>query len=231
MASISRKTVHGRTYYYARECRRVNGKPKIVWQKYLGRADDILAALGGEHPNATPPEKAPLTEFGAVAALYDLAQRLRLVDILDAHLPQRRGPPGPSTGTYVLLAALNRCTDPSSKARLADWFGRTALRRWFPLRPEQLTSQRFGNHLDRLTPQALTASERALIAHLVPTFDLDVRQVLFDATNFFTFVDTFNGRCPRAQRGHSKEGRAALRIVGLALLVSADFHVPLCHHP
>ena len=30
-------------------------------------------------------------------------------------------------------------------------------------------------------------------------------------------------------RGHSKEGRAALRIVGLALLVSSDFHIPLCH--
>src|SRR5947209_7702679 len=141
-----------------------------------------------------------------------------------------RGPQGPSTGTYVLLAALNRCIDPTSKARLADWFARTALRRWLPLRPEQLTSQRFWNHMDRLSPQAITASERDLVAHLVRTFHLDVRQVLFDATNFFTFVDTFNGRCTLAQRGHSKEGRAALRIVGLALLVSADFHVPLCHH-
>jgi transposase len=53
--------------------------------------------------------------------------------------------------------------------------------------------------------------------------------VLFDATNFFTFIDTFNHRCRLAQRGKSKEGREALRIVGLALLVSADFHVPLLH--
>jgi transposase len=230
MASIIRKTVRGRTYYYARECRRVNGRPKIVWQKYLGRADAILSALGHEHGNVEPPEKATVTEFGAVAALYDLAQRLRLVELVDAHLRKRRGPQGPSTGTYVLLATLNRCTDPTSKARLADWFARTALRRWLPFRPEQLTSQRFWNHMDRLTPQAITASERDLVAHLVRAFHLDVRQVLFDATNFFTFVDTFNGRCTLAQRGHSKEGRAALRIVGLALLVSADFHVPLCHH-
>src|SRR5260370_1864274 len=75
-------------------------------------------------------------------------------------------------------------------------------------------------------------SANAILAteHLVREFDLDVRQVLFDATNFFTFLDTFNQRCRLAQRGKSKEGRAALRIVGLALLVSADFHVPLCHH-
>lgn len=42
MASIIKKTIRGRPYYYARECKRVEGKPKIVWQKYLGRAEDLL---------------------------------------------------------------------------------------------------------------------------------------------------------------------------------------------
>jgi hypothetical protein len=45
MASIIKKTIRGRTYYYARECKRVNGKPKIVWQKYLGRLEDIITAV------------------------------------------------------------------------------------------------------------------------------------------------------------------------------------------
>src|SRR5437763_1957491 len=84
--------------------------------------------------------------------------------------------------------------------------------------------------MDRLSPDAIPAIERDLTAHLIREFALDVRRVLFDATNFFTFIDTFNERCTLAQRGKSKEGRAALRIVGLALLVSTDFHVPLGHH-
>ena len=84
--------------------------------------------------------------------------------------------------------------------------------------------------MDRVSPQAIVAIERDLTAHLIREFALDVRQVLFDATNFFTFIDTFNRRCTLARRGHSKEGRAALRIVGLALLVTTDFHIPLCHH-
>src|SRR3954469_25315355 len=45
MVSITKKTVRGNTYYYARECRRVDGKPKIVWQKYLGKAEDIVAGV------------------------------------------------------------------------------------------------------------------------------------------------------------------------------------------
>jgi hypothetical protein len=42
MPSLTKKIIKGKPYYYARECRRVDGKPKIVWQKYLGRAEDII---------------------------------------------------------------------------------------------------------------------------------------------------------------------------------------------
>jgi len=62
MVSIVKKLVRGKPYYYARECRRVDGKPKIVWQKYLGKAEDIVAALG--QPQPPPPVTAVLTEFG-----------------------------------------------------------------------------------------------------------------------------------------------------------------------
>jgi transposase len=231
MASLIKKTIRGKTYYYARECRRVDGRPKIVWQKYLGRADQIIAALTQSTVTAaTPPEKAVITEFGAAVALYDLARRLRLVELIDQHVPARRGPRGPSVGNYLLVAVLNRCLDPRSKVQIAAWYERSVLRRLLDFRPEQLTSQRFWDQMDRISPGAIVAIERDLTAHLIREFALDVRQVLFDATNFFTFIDTFNQRCTLAQRGHSKEGRAALRIVGLALLVTTDFHIPLCHH-
>jgi transposase len=231
MASLIKKTIRGKSYYYARECRRVDGRPKIVWQKYLGRADQIIAALTRPTaPVASVPDKAVIAEFGATVALYDVAQRLQLVDHIDRHVPAGRGPPGPSVGHYLLVAALNRCLDPRSKVQIAAWYERSALRRVLDFRQEQLTSQRFWDQMDRITPQAIVAIERDLTAHLIREFALDVHQVLFDATNFFTFIDTFNQRCTLAQRGHSKEGRAALRIVGLALLVTTDFHVPLCHH-
>src|SRR5262249_1178599 len=195
------------------------------------RADDIVAALTQPTATrATPPEKAVIAEFGAAVALYDLAQRLRLVDHIDRHVAARRGPHGPSVGNYLLIAALNRCLDPRSKVQIAAWYERSALRRLLNFRPEQLPSQRFRDQMDRVPPRAIVAIERDLTAHLIREFALDVRQVLFDATNFFTFIDTFNERCTLAQRGHSKEGRAALRIVGLALLVTADFHIPLRHH-
>src|SRR5436309_12542578 len=230
MASLLKKTIHGKIYYYARECRRVDGKPTIVWQKYLGRADDIIAALADPQPDPQPPARtreAVITDFGAVVALYDLAQQLELCDHIDRHVPKAGS--GPSVGTYLLLAAINRCVAPCSKVQMARWFEGTALRRFVNVRPQQLTSQRFWDHMARVSPQAIERIERDLTDHLVRRFEIDVRRVLFDATNFFTFIDTVNARCTLAQRGKSKEGRAALRIVGLALLVTADFHIPLFH--
>src|SRR5947199_440755 len=102
MASLLKKTIRGKTYYYARECRRINGKPKIVWQKYLGRADDLIAAVTSPTASLPPPvaKQATITEFGAVVALLDLARRLQLVELIDRHVPKRAGS-GPSVGTYL----------------------------------------------------------------------------------------------------------------------------------
>lgn len=229
MASLTRKTIRGKTYYYARECKRVDGKPKIVWQKYLGRAEDIIRVMtvSAQPAGAAPPLQAVITEFGAVVALYDLAQRLRLDEYIDRHAI--KAGPGPSIGTYLLVAILNRCVAPCSKAGIARWFQATALRRLLPIEPRQLSSQRFWDNMDRVSREVIEAIERDVTAHLVREFEIDLRRVLFDATNFFTFIDTFNQRSTLAQRGKSKEGRTSLRIVGLALLVSADFHIPLLH--
>ncbi len=43
MARLMRKTVRGHEYWYAVESKRVTGNPRIVWQRYLGKMDDIIA--------------------------------------------------------------------------------------------------------------------------------------------------------------------------------------------
>jgi len=231
MASLTKKTIRGRTYYYARECKRVNGKPKIVWQKYLGRLEDIITTVTECREGCLipqPQKEGIVTDLGAVAALYDLSSRLGVVSIIDKHVGKRGS--GPSVGTYLLVAVINRCVDPGSKAKVGEWFDKTVLRRLIDIESRQLTSQRYWDNMDRVSPEAIADIEADLTARCVEEFDLDLHHLLFDATNFFTFIDTFNGKSTLAQRGKNKEGRASLRIVGLALLVTADFHVPLFHH-
>lgn len=46
MASLTAKKIGNRTYYYLRECRRVDGRPKIVRQIYPSVADSRLFPAG-----------------------------------------------------------------------------------------------------------------------------------------------------------------------------------------
>ncbi len=224
--SLLKKIIRGHPYWYARECQRVDGRPKIVWQKYLGKADDIAAAMSAPAQPAAPKEIA-LGDFAGPAALYDLTRQLELVTTIDRHAGKRRQ--GVSVGTYITLAALNRCLAPTSKAQLAEWYQATVLRRLLPVAPRQLTSQRFWDHMSYLDVAQIRAIETDLTRTLITRFQLDLSCLLYDTTNFYTFIDSFNAAPSLAQRGKSKEKRTDLRIVGLALLVTQDFHVPLFH--
>lgn len=226
MATITRRKVKGRTYYYAVQSGRVNGKPRLVMQKYLGSAEDILQAVEG-YKKPAEPKAVRVFSFGGVAAAWAMAQRLKLTELIDRHAPKRDQ--GLSVGQYITLATINRCVCPKSKRALAEWFATTSLARLCPASAQQLSSQRFWDHMARLDAETIRRIERDLTAHLLTEFDLDLRCLAYDATNFFTYVSTFNSVNTLAQRGKSKEHRTDLRIVGLALLVSMDFHVPLLH--
>src|SRR3984893_10380612 len=227
LASLTAKIINGRTYYYARDCQRVNGKPKIVRTIYLGSANDLIAAATQQKAQQAPqPQAVDIAAFGDVGALYDLAQQIGLVELLDRHLPKRDQ--GLSVGHYLLLAAINRAVQPTSKSQFADWYRQTTLPRLLPTTADQLSSQAFWNHFDFVEERHIEAAERELSQRLVEQFNLSLRTLTYDGTNFFTFIDT---RTPAAlpQRGHNKQKRNDLRQVSLGMLVSTDFHVPLFH--
>src|SRR3990170_8807376 len=225
--SLLKKIIRGHPYWYARECQRVDGKPTIVWQKYLGKAEAIVAALGAPSAPA-PPKEIALGDFAGPAALYDLIQQLELIAMIDRHAGKRSQ--GVSVGTYIALAALNRCLAPTSKAGMADWYDGTILRRLLPVPHHLLTSQRFWDHMSYLDAEKIAAIEQDLTRPLIDRFQIDLSCLLYDTTNFYTFIDSFNEAPALAQRGKSKEKRMDLRIIGLALLVTKDFHIPLFHH-
>ncbi len=224
--TIGKKKVRGHYYYYARECKRVDGKPRIVFQKYLGKADKILAAMD-QISNPPKVDEVVISEFGAVAPLFDIAARLKLVDIINEVVDKRNQ--GLSIGHYMLIAAINRCVSPKSKAKIGDWFHETPLRRLVPATKSQLSSKRFWDNMKCLDEATIEKIEQKLTQRIVEQFKIDTRCLLFDATNFFTFIDSFNDASTLAQRGNSKEKRKNLRIVGLALLASMDFGIPLFH--
>src|SRR5205807_8590114 len=80
MATIIRKTIRGHRYYYLVQTAWVNGRSRYVKQRYLGKAEDIGKLL--EQSTAPLPSHTLNFEFGGTAALYSIAQQLRLVEII-----------------------------------------------------------------------------------------------------------------------------------------------------
>ena len=119
------------------------------------------------------PAQVAIYEFGASAAVWDMAQAIDLLATMDRHVP-KRGSQGPSVGQYILIAALNRCMAPCSKAQIADWYQKTALRRLLPLSNGQLTSQRFWDNMERVGAKQIVAIERDLARAIVSRFGLDL---------------------------------------------------------
>ena len=224
MATLRKSVSRGHTYWQIVESRRVNGKPRPIVLEHLGTADALLRRL---REGVGRPVKVKSIRFGAEAALWNIAQELDLVGTIDQHVPKRKQ--GLSCGQYMLLATINRCVAATSKASLYNWYRKTALFRLMPSSKKLLSSQRFWDHMSYLDEEKIAAIEEQIATRLVEDFGISVRTLLFDATNFDTFINT-KTLSDLAQRGHPKSGRTDLRLIGLALLVSTDFNVPLFSH-
>ncbi len=222
MASLQPYTSGGKRYYRIVESYRdENKQPRIRVLRHLGTADNLVRMLA-EGPGKALYAEA--REFGAVAALLEIAEAIDLVGTIDRHVEKRDQ--GATVGQYMLLATINRTVAPTSKRRLASWYSGTILTRLVPFKRGSLRSQRFWDHMRYLGAENLLAIEKELTTSIVEKYNLNLGALFYDATNFDTFLSSENPS-RLAKRGHAKSKRTDLRIIGLALMVSSDFHVPL----
>jgi transposase len=244
MASFQRFTVKGQAYWRIVESRRVNGKPRPVPVAYLGKADDLLARL-----RQLDSLRVRSLSHGAVAALVALAQQLDLCGAIDRQLaaggrrvrpclaaaaPSPPAPPlkadGLSVGTSLTLASIGRACHPTSKRAFAAWAQTTTLGELLAVPVTPLTSQHFWDQMDQVPLEAMPLIEKLVVTRAIALFQLPLDTLLFDGTNFFTFIASSNRRADGlAARGKNKQKRVDLRQVSLALLCSRATGVPLWH--
>ena len=229
MASLYKKVVSGKPYWYLREMGWADGKPVLVSDRYLGTAADIEALLDAREA-AVLPERTRHLAFGDVAAAWGILQDLGIAGIIDEVTGARRSDAGASTGTYLALAALNRLVAPCSKAGFADWWKTTAADRFTKIPAPVLDHRRFWDAMHAVTLEQMEEISRRIAVRIVQASGVDCSSVALDMTNFATFIDSGNGKAPVAQRGKAKQKRSDLRLVGLGLAVTRDGGIPLTWH-
>ena len=236
MASLVKKKKGNRLYYYLVESARVDGKPRIVHQAYLGTAEKLAEIV--QQNTAPVPLSATVRDFGLPGALWLAAQHTGVWPLLESLWPAPRSGPGPAH--YLLLAAIHRICNPGPKTEVADWYQRTILASQWGFPAERFSSQAFWDAFEQILPElspTLSSQEDPLdqaqlrLLGLWNEKQLVGRHLLaYDTTNFYTYIASTNTRNELAQRGHNKQGRHNLRQVGLSYVLDGEHGLSLCHH-
>src|SRR3974377_2492090 len=87
MERLEAKRVQVHTYYYYSKWARVDNRCRRVWQKYLGKLEDIVAAVQGTGP---APICAEVFQWGLSQALWQEDTRAGLGEAIDCPCTKRR---------------------------------------------------------------------------------------------------------------------------------------------
>ena len=223
------KKVNGKTYWYLRTMARVDGKPKMISERYLGSAADVAAAFD-EGATALLPERTRHLGFGDIAAVWAMCKRLNVIEVIDEITGGKVAGAPCSIGTYLAIAVCNRITAPCSKARIAHWWAHSAADRFTKIRATDLDHRRFWDGMHAVSVEQLEAISRVITTAMITEFGLDTTALALDMTNFATYIASANTKAPIAQRGKAKQKRTDLRLIGLGLVLTRDGGIPLTWH-
>ena len=223
MAHFHIKTKKGRPYLYVREIARVNGKPKVISQTYIGSPEKVAGLVRGQDLDVLT---VKVEEFGALWLSCEIDRDIDLCGLIDHIIPRADRETGPSIGEYFLYCVLNRMVQAVSKNKLASWYRSTAIQHIRPVDIEELTSQRYWEKWDRVSEDDLRKIAKAFFECIWRVEAPSADCLLFDTTNYYTYMASHT-ESDLAMRGKNKAGRHHLRQIGLGLLVARDSRLPL----
>ena len=256
MGTITLRKQGQRSYYIYQESyrqkvnpddngkRRGSGKSQVRTRAiYLGSAETILHCVQAKRQ----PLEVKVRHFGLLAAAYQTAQRLGLVELLIKHLPGERG--GVPCWLYFFVTVLNRLDQATSKNKMSDWLKKTILPDLLGFDEKTLTSKNFWYVTDAIIcEQALrekrekngaeeelfaglddsvfSAIEAELFTRIEQLIGLSPSVICYDTTNFFTYIDEPK-HSELAQSCQSKDSKHHLKPVGLLMAVDRAYGIPL----
>ncbi|MGW8157589.1 MAG: IS1634 family transposase [Desulfoprunum sp.] len=223
MAHFHIKTKKGRPYLYVREIARVDGKPKVISQIYIGSPEKVAGLLGGKEADVL---SLKVEEFGSLWLAYQIDRDIDLCGIVDNVVPKAERETGPSVGEYFLYCVLNRMVQAVSKNKLADWFRKTAIQHIRPVELDELTSKRYWEKWERVNETDLHTIAHKFFERICQAEAPAADCLLFDTTNYYTYMAS-QTESQLARRGKNKAGKHHLRQIGLGLLVARDSRLPL----
>jgi len=223
MVYLEKKDINGYPYWYAIKKVRINGKPKRLWQLYLGTAERIAECIRAS--KTRPTTKLKSFQYGKNAALLDVCQDLGFIEVVDKHAKMERVH-GLTCGEYMILIIMGRCDKPISKNAMQKWFKKSCMGLLWKFK-HKLSSQNFLNHMKRVDKKREKIEDD--IAKVLIDVGLLPHSLVLDESNFPTCIENLDGKQKLPQKCKSKQHRNDKNHVALGLVVSAE-NIPFLHN-
>ena len=220
MVSLKKKKIRGNTYWYAVKMARVNGKPKQVWQKYIGTAEKIVELKDASKDLLYIKLKS--FQYGKTAALLSISDELNFIDIVNKHTNKKKIE-GLTVGEYLLLNIIGRCDGALSENAMQKWFDKSSLNLLWKF-PHKLTCQNFLNHYKYIDHETRNKIEDD-VCRVLTEKGITPHILFLDETNWFNYIKK-GEELP--QNGNNKQYRNHMKQVCMGLAVSED-NVPFMH--
>jgi len=230
-----KKNKYGRVYLEEYKNIRKEGKVTSIYVRSLGPENPVNSKM----PSKTVIERiehGPSHRAGDVTLLWNLAQNLDMVKIIDRICCEEKDIHGISPGKLLTAWAINRVIDPESATKLEDWIPKTDLPRLIGLEPSDFTKDAFLSALDFVcyrnkwidgfqdfTPKI----DDALYQKWRQLYPLKVGEketIAYDMTSIMFFGTT----CPLSELGYNSNKINRLQA-NIAMVVNKKDKQPITH--
>ena len=242
---IRSKKKKGNDYYYIVTSVRTgpNKQPREKILEYIGPLEKVLERALDEYTKRTdpsPPDSSQVNSLeqlpkkwsfkcythGSVMALYWLAEYVGLESIMDQCFPPKTIK-GFARSHILVLEIIHRADSPGSMSDFSDWVKGTSLPYHLGNDYQQITPQDIWEAMDGIVDEQIRTAHDLLISRLLSLFEIDIKNLHLDYTNFYTWISSHNLHCTICFRGHNKQKRDDLRQFSLATITCPELQVPL----
>ena len=213
-------------------------KVRTVTVRYLGREGDqkgVLAEPKEKPYSWKPPERS--SRHGDVALLWELAEELKISQIIDRICLGRSEIQGITPGKLLTIWAINRIIDPQSATQLDQWIQTTSLPSIVGFSSKNLRKDDFYAALDAVAYfdknlgkicENISRVEEMLYSHWRESHPLPLGEeevIAYDLTAVPFFGDT----CPLAANGYNAS-HSQDKQIKMGVLISKFDKLPISHN-
>jgi len=223
MASLQRRKIKGKYYWYIVESKRINGKPVPIVVEYLGTTDSVIARLTKDSAGSM---SCRTYLHGSVFAFWNTALKYNIPGIIDDILPGRKRF-GLTRGELIVIDSIYKFLCNTENMDISSWLSTTTLPFILNIKPGLFNNESLSKALSNISPESIYSIEKSLYNNFQSALKPKVTNEEFIYGNLFKFITI-----PQNAKSSNKTGLSDIKNMehikqySISVLMPRNYQIP-----